>query len=111
MSWDDIKYEDDDITSSDWNELVKYLKKSPKWEDYRGTSCTGVDGATSRTLTIGNTALTNDENVTFLINGVTLNPTADFTIAHATSSSVVTFLNAVWDTDYIRVQLQHETGV
>lgn len=70
-------------------------------EDRRGTACTGSTGAISRVLTLTNTApLVRAEMLA--INGVWLHQ-PDYAKSTAASNTQITFTNAVWDEDYIRV--------
>lgn len=72
-------------------------------EQKRGSDCNGIDGATNRVLTLANTALTDNAFFQVFVNGLALVSTTEFTPAHLNSSSTVTFLNPVWNTDYIIV--------
>jgi len=71
-----------------------------KSENKLGSDCSGSSGATNRTLTL---AVSNvrSTGLTVTVNGTTLHEGAakDFTI----SSNVITFINAVDNTDNIRV--------
>ena len=102
MSWNDTKNTDDDITSQDWNEMVDYIEGSgAQIENNRGSDCTGSDAGTSRTITLNNTKITTDDTVLVFVNGLGLQ-SADYSIAHNAAASVITFVNAIWNTDYIR---------
>jgi hypothetical protein len=117
ISWDDTKepYDgtNDDVSlikASDWNSMVtdQKLRAIIGVEDKRGADCSGSDSALNRVLTLANTTLT--DKVFVFVNGLILH-SADVTISHLSASSTVTFLNAVWDTDYIKcikVQLEAE---
>ena len=64
----------------------------------RGSDCTGSDGTTNRTYTIASTPLVSN-SVNIIINGTGAHYTADWSI----SGNIITFLNAVYDTDYIDI--------
>lgn len=64
----------------------------------RGSDCSGSDGTTNRTYTISATSLVSN-SVKVLINGTGAHYTADWTI----SGSTITFLNVVYNTDYIDI--------
>ena len=66
-------------------------------ENYTGSSASGNSGDQNRTLTINNTSLTNDNNFQIYVNNSFLHLNTDYTIVHNSSSSVVTFLNSLWD--------------
>lgn len=68
-------------------------------ENKRGSDCTGADEATNRTLTMANTGSDNTI-LNIVVNNVSLN-SPDF--SHNSTTNVITFLNAVYNTDYIRV--------
>jgi parallel beta-helix repeat protein len=74
----------------------------PITENYSGSGCTGADGALNRTLTLGNTVLSSNEQVT--LDGLVLRATTHYTIAHNAAASVITFLVAVFDTQNITVR-------
>ncbi len=76
----------------------------PVIEEYPGSSCTGASGATGRTLTLANTLLSANEQVT--LDGLTLRSGAanHYTIAHAAAASVITFNVAVDDDTPITVR-------
>ena len=104
MGWDSTKLTGDDITAQDWNELVTHLKSqtfviTPK----RGSNCSGTDGTANRTLTLNNTSLTDDNKIIIIVNNNALHVNVDFTTAHSATNSVVTFVNKIWDIDYITV--------
>lgn len=64
-----------------------------------GSDCTGGDGTTGRTLTLTNTKLT--QLIRVWINNTMLSPTNDFTVVNNATGSVITFVNAVDNTDII----------
>lgn len=67
--------------------------------DKRGSNCSGNNGAANRVLTLGNTSLTT--GVIIFVNGTFLHPTHDYTVSHLAASSTITFLNPIWNEDYI----------
>lgn len=78
-------------------------------ENYYGSSCSGTNGTTSRTLTLSNTATTNNNDFFVFVNNSFLHPTIDYTVSHASSSTVITFLNIVWDDQRITVKYGSST--
>ena len=75
---------------------------SPATEDKRGSDCTGTDGTANRTLTLTNTAATVSGSENIIVNGTSLhNP--DYNMTHVAGGSVITFLNPIWDSDYMKV--------
>lgn len=72
-------------------------------ENKRGSDCTGSDGEANRVLTLANTQLTQSGGFNVFVNGLNLVPTTEYSVTHADSASTITFLNVVWDTDYIVV--------
>ena len=72
-------------------------------ERSNGSDATGSDGATSRVLTLGNLGLTSNNNFNVSVQGLDLALTTDYTVSHLTTSTTVTFLNALFDTQYIIV--------
>ena len=77
------------------------IKTSPIQESYTGADCSGTDGASGRVLTLANTSTSATEAV--FLDGVRLVRNTQYTVSHLSSSSTVTFLIAVWDTQSIIV--------
>ena len=75
---------------------------TPHTEPYRGSDCTGADEAVNRVLTLANTALSFDEQI--ILNGQTLTNTVDYTTDHESTTSNMTFLGEIHNTDYISVR-------
>jgi hypothetical protein len=73
-------------------------------ESKRGSDCSGSDGAANRVLTLANTALSQTAGFQTFVNGLLLVPTTEYTVAHNLTNSQVTFLNAVFNDQYIIVQ-------
>ena len=73
-------------------------------EHFLGSDCTGSDGGLNRTLTISNTSLTNNNNFLVVVNNSVLHLNRDYTVSHQTSSTIITFLNYLWDEQNIMVQ-------
>jgi hypothetical protein len=82
---------------------------NPTNENYLGVSCSGLDGATGRVLTLANTQLTVSNGFEVFLNGVFLTPTTQYTASHLTASSTVTFVGAVFNVDRITV-IYYTTG-
>ena len=80
-------------------------------ESKRGSNCTGTDGTTGRTLTLANTQLTSSGGFSTYVNGLLLVPTTEYTVSHLASSSVITFNNIVWDSDYIVITYLQTGGL
>jgi hypothetical protein len=72
-------------------------------ENYVGSNCTGASGSTNRTLTILNAYLTTDDEFEVFVNNSFLHNTVDYTVNHKSSSSIITFLNNIWDDQNITV--------
>lgn len=72
----------------------------PRTINTTGASCTGSDGGTSRTYTLPDSGIFL-EGITLTVSGTTLHEGTgkDFTI----SDSIITFLNALWDENIIRI--------
>ena len=68
-----------------------------KTEHYNGSDCTGSSGGSSRTLTISNTGTTTDNGFIVYLSGLALKLTDEYTVDHNSSSTVITFVNSIWD--------------
>lgn len=81
------------------NGIINESQMSPQPENKLGSDCSGVDGAADRTLTLAKSSVYSTFIIT--VNGTGLHEGAgkDFTA----SGNVITFLNAVNDTDNIRI--------
>ncbi len=62
-----------------------------------GANCSGTDGTANRTLTVDNTKLTKQGGFLVVASGLTLALTTEYTVVHATSGTVITFLNRMYD--------------
>lgn len=69
----------------------------PNTENKLGSDCTGVSGATNRTLTLSNTAKTSVAGFLVYASGLALALTTEYTVVHNSSASVITFLNRMYD--------------
>ncbi len=69
----------------------------PKTENYTGADCTGSSGTSNRTLTLANTGDTIAGGFLVYASGLALSLTSQYTVVHASSSTVITFLNPLWD--------------
>lgn len=67
--------------------------------DKRGSDCSGNDAAKNRVLTLANTSLTT--GIIIWINGTMLHPTHDYTVSHLAAGTEITFLNQIYDDNYI----------
>ena len=72
-------------------------------ENYTGINCTGNEGETNRTLTIGNTLETSNDNFEVFVNNSFLHLSIDYTVNHNESGTVITFLNNLWNNQNITV--------
>lgn len=72
-------------------------------ESYTGSNATGTDGGINRVLTIANTNTTVDNGLHVIVDTFSLHPTSDFTISHKKSSSTITFLNPLFNSQRITV--------
>jgi hypothetical protein len=77
-----------------------------KTETKSGVNCSGTDGQSNRQLTLVNTGLTSDDGLLVVVGYSTLAEIVDFTIAHLSSNSVITFLNPVFDSQSIIITYQ-----
>lgn len=76
---------------------------NPTNENYLGSALSGIDGATGRILTLANTSLTVSNGLEVFVNGVFQTITTNFTVSHLTSSSTITFVGAINNTDRITI--------
>ncbi len=74
-----------------------------KTEHYTGSDCTGSSGTANRTLTISNDATTADNGFLVYVSGIALALTSQYTVVHASSDTVITFLNPLWDDQTVTV--------
>lgn len=79
------------------------LKNNMKTENYNGSDATGNSGETSRVLTLLNTRSTRDDGLLIVVDTFVLHPSIDFTISHKISSSQVTFLNPLFNSQRITI--------
>jgi len=80
-------------------------------ESKRGSNCSGTDGTANRVLTLTNTMTTLTGGFSVYVNGLQIVPTTEYTVSHLSASSTVTFLNLVYDADYIVVIYLQTGGV
>lgn len=73
-------------------------------EQFDGSDCSGSNGATARTLTLTNTGLTQQDGFLVSVAGLNLGLTNEYTISHLSTSTVITFVGAVYDDSLIVVQ-------
>ena len=66
-------------------------------EYYSGSDCTGSDGDTNRVLTLSNTNATTQDGMFVYSSGLILSLTSEYTVSHKSTSTQITFLNALWD--------------
>lgn len=70
---------------------------TPTTENKLGSDCSGISGASNRTLTLANTGLTTTGGFLVYASGLSLGLTTEYTVVHNSSASVITFLNGMWD--------------
>jgi hypothetical protein len=73
----------------------------PVKESKQGSDCSGSDGATSRVLTLTNTATTTA--IFVVVDNAFLIEDQDYTASHKSASSTITFTNRLADASYIEV--------
>lgn len=66
-------------------------------ENTTGASCSGSSGDSNRVLTLSNTGLTKQPGFLVYASGLALALTTEYTVSHLSSSTMVTFLNPLWD--------------
>ena len=72
-------------------------------EESTGSDCTGSDGDSNRTLTLSNTTLTYQEGFLVYAGTSYLHLNIDYSVSHSSSGTVITFLNALFDSQDITV--------
>ena len=66
-------------------------------EYFTGTDASGSDGGTNRVITLSNVSLTEQDGMFVHVSGLILSLTSEYTVSHSTTSTQITFLNALWD--------------
>ena len=66
-------------------------------EYFTGADCSGSSGDASRVLTLSNTSTTEQDGMFVHVSGLILSPTSEYTVSHTTTSTQITFVNALWD--------------
>jgi len=74
----------------------------PYTENKRGSDCSGNSGDKNRVLTLSNTYLSQKELVS--VDGRILTVGKDYTISHKISGTTITFLDKIFDSQYIDVR-------
>lgn len=72
-------------------------------ETFTGANASGSSGANSRTLTLSNTSTTIQNGFEVIVVGLYLHLTTDYTVSHNASSTVITFVNSLWNDQQIAV--------
>ena len=75
-----------------------------KTENKTGADCSGSSGDSNRVLTLSNTGSTIQNGMLVYVSGLALGLTTEYTVSHNNSSSVITFLNPLWDDMTVIVQ-------
>ena len=107
MAWDSTKSAGDLIQSADWNSMVtdQKTRKTPTQKEYTGSDCSGSDGDANRVLTLDNDSTTTA--VVVIVQQTALMETTNYTVSHGSGGagnySTITFIQAMDDTDQIRV--------
>ena len=91
--------------------VIYFTEAGPTSNHFEGSDATGSDGDTGRTVTLDNSSMTLADGFQVYVGGATLTLTTDYSVSHNTSSSVVTFVNAIADTDDIIIVYYLGTGV
>ena len=65
-----------------------------------GSDCSGSDGGSNRVLTLSNTRLTQQAGLLVYVSGLALALTTEYTVSHLSSSTTITFLNALANEPY-----------
>lgn len=73
-------------------------------EQYTGVNASGSDGQNNRKITLSNSTLTEQDGFLVFVDGLSLQLTIDYSVTHSASSSIVTFLNALFDSQLITIQ-------
>ena len=98
-----------------WNDqpikVIYFTAPGPTSNAFEGSIATGSDGDSGRTVSLDNTNLTLQSGFQVYVDGVTLVLTTDYTVVHNPSGSVVTFVNALWDSSNISIIYYLTTGV
>ncbi len=69
----------------------------PTTEQFTGSDATGSSGASGRIITLSNTGLTSSQSFEVFVSGLFLNLTVDYTVSHSATSTVITFVNGLWN--------------
>lgn len=72
-------------------------------EYFTGEDASGSEGDTNRVLTLSNTSLTEQDGMFVHVSGLILSLTSEYTVSHSTTSTQITFLNALWNNSNIVV--------
>lgn len=78
-------------------------------ENFTGADATLSDGDSNRTITLSNTNITESAWFTVFVSGLSISITTDYTVAHNSSGTVITFLNALFDD--MPIIVNYQTGV
>jgi len=81
-----------------------------KSENKLGSNCTGNTGDSNRTLILANTGLTQTNGFLLYAGGLVLGLSAEYTVVHNTTNSIITFLNPLWNDMTIVVQYYQQTA-
>jgi|GEM_PF-1583436 len=79
-------------------------------ENKTGSDLTGSSGAASRTLTLTNTGLTVQNGFLVYVGGLAMALTSEYTVSHLSASTVITFVNFIWDDQTIIVNYYESPG-
>ena len=66
-------------------------------EEYTGADCTGSNGGANRILTLSNTKKTIQNGFLVYVSGLAISLDSDYSVVHNDTSTVITFLNYLWD--------------
>ena len=78
-------------------------------ENLLGSDASGNNEESNRVITLSNTGLTSNNAFLVILNGLTLTVTSEYTVTHLTSSTTITFLNPLLDSQSVIVQYEQAT--
>ncbi len=77
-----------------------------KTENLLGSDASGASGGKNRIITLSNTGLTSNNAFLVVVNGLTLTVTSEYTVTHLDSSTTITFLNSLFNSQSVIVQYE-----
>jgi hypothetical protein len=83
--------------------VAVYFTTAHSTDSRRGSACSGTDGTSNRILTLLNKIVSSSDVIGVWVNGVLLIPTTEYTVTNSGTYPTITFLNSIYDIDYIIV--------